>query len=354
MKIVCATRNRGRRGTEKMALAYMRGLLAAGMDASLMLPEDGYLADNVRDSELRPHAFFLPNGWRWRLWGFPFFRARLKNILCDADVVVVHNALLEASLRRLTRAPIAAVNHLNKTRRMGRCDAVINLNSAMQKKMTAAGGDFEFAPERCLILSNGLSEIPPLPDRSGREGKIPVVGFAGALQSFKGCFDLLDAAKMINEPMRLIFAGEGGDQAEMELRAAHLKHQVEFRGHLTDLSEFYNECDIFCFPSHNESFGLALAEAMSHALPTVAANSDGIADIIRDGETGLLFSPGDAKTLAEKLRLLINDDAVSSPASLRRKIADSARRAILEKCAPEIFSRNLCKAMQTISALGRK
>ncbi len=331
-----------------MVFAYMRAMLAGGMQASLLLPEDGLLADDMRVSDLHERCFYLPTGWRWMLWCFPFFRSRVKNYLRAADLIIVHNALLATPLRRLTRAPIAAVNHLNKTRRMQHCDAVINLNGAMQRKMRSNGGVFEHAPERSLLLVNGLLEIPPMPERGGREGCVPVVGYAGALESFKGCFDLLDAAVRIEEPLRLIFCGEGSARGALEARARGLRHPVEFRGHLPDLSDFYAECDIFCFPSHNEPFGLTLTEAMSFCLPPVVGAVGGAADIIRDGEEGLLFTPGDADMLAKQLRVLIRD------AGRRHVMGGNARRAVLAHCAPRVFSRQLCATIRTIVALGRK
>ncbi len=347
LKIVCAARNRGRRGTEKMTLAYMRALLAENHDAFLFLPEDGFLADDVRASEFSGRALFLPKGWRWKVFCLLPPRGKMRNILRGADVVVVHNALLESSLRRMTSAPIAAVNHLNKTRRMGRCDSVINLNKAMREKMRSEGGAFHSAPERSLLLMNGLSRVSA-PPRSGRAGMPPVVGFAGALESFKGVFDLLAAAAQIQEPLRIVFAGEGGAREELEKRARAIRHPVEFRGWINDLSGFYEECDIFGFPSRVEACSLAMLEAMERELPIASVRTDRTEDLIRDGENGMLAPPGDIPALAEKLRALVLDEP------LRRSLGARAREFVLANCAPEVFSRNLSAAMRQIKSLGRK
>ena len=62
----------------------------------------------------------------------------------------------------------------------------------------------------------------------------------------------------------------------------------------------YRRASIFCFPTQvpTESFGLVALEAMQHGLPVVASNWRAIPEIVRDGETGLLFPPGDAARMA--------------------------------------------------------
>jgi glycosyltransferase involved in cell wall biosynthesis len=68
--------------------------------------------------------------------------------------------------------------------------------------------------------------------------------------------------------------------------------------------------DIFVFPSLKEGLGLSLLEAMASGRPCVASRVGGISDVIRDGETGLLFSVGDSKGLAACILRLLDDRAL--------------------------------------------
>jgi glycosyltransferase involved in cell wall biosynthesis len=67
-------------------------------------------------------------------------------------------------------------------------------------------------------------------------------------------------------------------------------------------------CDILCLPSLREGFGLVLIEAAAVGVPVLASRIYGITDAVTDGETGLLFAPGDAEDLCLKLETLILSD----------------------------------------------
>lgn len=84
-----------------------------------------------------------------------------------------------------------------------------------------------------------------------------------------------------------------------------LHGDVEDRGRIAAL---YKNCDIFCHPSVQETFGNVLLEAMASAKPIVAARAASVPEIVRDGVNGLLFAPDDVQDLADKLLLLLRDE----------------------------------------------
>ena len=69
---------------------------------------------------------------------------------------------------------------------------------------------------------------------------------------------------------------------------------------------FFENADIFIFPTLNEAFGLVLLEAMEHALPCIATDEGGISDIVDDGETGFIVSKRNSEALADKIEYLLN------------------------------------------------
>ena len=68
---------------------------------------------------------------------------------------------------------------------------------------------------------------------------------------------------------------------------------------------FFENADIFIFPTLNEAFGLVLLEAMEHALPCIATDEGGISEIVDEGETGFIVCKRDSEALADKIEYLL-------------------------------------------------
>jgi len=97
-----------------------------------------------------------------------------------------------------------------------------------------------------------------------------------------------------------------------EQLSSDLRKQVAFvnRVPLSSMVNYYRNADILINPSFSESFGRALAEAMSCEVPVVATRVGGMPEIVKEGETGLLVDSGDASALAKAIiDLLENQEA---------------------------------------------
>lgn len=119
--------------------------------------------------------------------------------------------------------------------------------------------------------------------------------------------DLLPDAIRHLPNTRLVLVGDGPYRAELERRCAGLP--VHFTGYLRgqDLATAYASADTFVFPSDTDTFGQVIQEAMASGLPVVGARSGGTLDLVRDGLTGRLFTPGVAGDLRARLRDLADD-----------------------------------------------
>lgn len=106
--------------------------------------------------------------------------------------------------------------------------------------------------------------------------------------------------------------GEGDDRPELEAlaKSAGIADRVLMPGTTKDVPKEYLAAHLFCLPSRWEGFPNTLAEAMAHGLPAVGfGDCAGVADLIQDGETGLLAAGmNDENTLAEALSILMVDD----------------------------------------------
>ncbi len=176
---------------------------------------------------------------------------------------------------------------------------------------------------------SGVWTIPHgLRDRTGaaalrNHGRVQIL-FVGRLEPRKGVGVLLDAlgpvlAKHPNVDVRLIgeivadTAGATLPQAFAHRHgAAPWSKRISFEGAVSaaKLEQAYADCDVFVAPSLYESFGLVFVEAMMFGKPCVGARVGGVAEIIVEGETGLLVAPGDVASLARALAGLIADEAL--------------------------------------------
>ena len=92
-------------------------------------------------------------------------------------------------------------------------------------------------------------------------------------------------------------------------RPAGLAGSVDFLGSVPDIWDHLARADVFALASRSEAFGIAIAEAMAAGLPVVAPAVGAIPELVRPGETGELFPPGDAAAMADHLvRLLTSPD----------------------------------------------
>lgn len=94
---------------------------------------------------------------------------------------------------------------------------------------------------------------------------------------------------------------------------------VTLAGSTNDIPAALAASDAFLLPSTNEPCSVALIEALASGRPAVASRSGGNVDIVRDGETGLLFTPDNVADLALQLRRLIEGAFIPAPAATIRE-----------------------------------
>jgi glycosyltransferase involved in cell wall biosynthesis len=127
--------------------------------------------------------------------------------------------------------------------------------------------------------------------------------FAGRLVEEKGIETLLEAWKGLSAPVRLKVIGEGPLAARVAEAAATDK-RIEFPGpqSKSEVLEAMRDAAFLVFPSTSyEGFPLVIAEALATGLPAVASRLGAMEEILADGRTGRLFSPGDADALRQSV-----------------------------------------------------
>jgi glycosyltransferase involved in cell wall biosynthesis len=122
--------------------------------------------------------------------------------------------------------------------------------------------------------------------------------------------------------------GDGPERGNLEALASAIGvgHRVRFLGSPKDIVPFMQAADCFVCPSiWNEGAGAVNFEAMACGLPDIASEVGGIPEIVEDGRNGFLFTPGDQRGLAERIRRLCE-----AP-QLRDWMGSEARSTVVER-----------------------
>ena len=136
----------------------------------------------------------------------------------------------------------------------------------------------------------------------------PIILFASKLQERKRCADLVAAHKLLRQSRPyLLIVGDGEERQRLEQQAAG-DPDIRFLGfrNQTELPRYFDLCDVFVLPSQHEPWGLVVNEAMNAGRAVVVSDDVGCQqDLVREGETGVVFSVGDVAALAAGLERVL-------------------------------------------------
>jgi glycosyltransferase involved in cell wall biosynthesis len=162
--------------------------------------------------------------------------------------------------------------------------------------------------ERISVLPNPTPPVPSLPQQPA--GKRPLLAFAGRMTAPKALGVALEAVALV-PGVELALAGDGDERAALEARAHELglDGRVRFLGSLPrdEVLGLLRRADAALLSSAWENFPHTLVEALAVGTPAIATNVGGVAEIVTEGENGLLVPPGDPAALAEAIRRFVAD-----------------------------------------------
>jgi UDP-glucose:(heptosyl)LPS alpha-1,3-glucosyltransferase len=165
-----------------------------------------------------------------------------------------------------------------------------------------------------------------------------VVLFVGSGFERKGLQYLIQAVEALSAPVSVLIVGRGPEKKFRDLR----KHQkIIFCGPQRDIERYYAASDIFVFPTIYEPFGNVHLEALASGLPVITTKNSGAAEIIEEGVNGFVVErPEDYHALAEKIRLLLNENT--------REAMSRNARLLAEKFTFERYTGELMKLYNRI------
>ena len=330
-------------GAERQLLDLARGLDRRRFDPAIaVLRPEGALEPEARDAEIE----VVCAARRGRFDPMPALR--LAQHIEEHSVKVVHSFLfLDGVYARLgaalARAPVrvASMRGIDYAPGSPRCV----VDRALKALTTCLVANSEWMRRRALgwgmdgvrfeVIPNGVDfrRFEGVGDRIQARRELGlnhddfVVGIVGRLSPEKdhGTF-LRAAAKVAAECPRAAFVivGDGPERPLIErtISFCGLGERVKMVGWRQDVPSLLSAMNVLALTSLSESFPNAILEAMAAALPVVATDVGGVAELVEPGVTALLASPGDADGVAQHLLTLANDGDVR-----RRMSAAGWRRA---------------------------
>jgi glycosyltransferase involved in cell wall biosynthesis len=161
--------------------------------------------------------------------------------------------------------------------------------------------------QEMLCIYNGipvkdyaLRERPPSPSASSDM----IFGAAGRMVDGKGFEDLVRAVSLIEKAARprVRLAGDGPERMRLESLVADLgvADRIDFCGRVDDMVRFWSQVHVCVVPTNRmqEAFGMVAVEGMAAGCPVVASRTGALPEVVLDGESGLLYEPGNVTALA--------------------------------------------------------
>ncbi len=189
--------------------------------------------------------------------------------------------------------------------------------------------------DSALVIPNPAPDLPPLPTRDEARAAIgiegPTLAFAGRIGRQKSLEVGLDAVAQV-AGVSLVVAGDGPEREEMERRASG---SVRFVGALPrdEVLRLFRAADASLLSSTWENFPHTVVESLAVGTPVIATRVGGVAEVVHDGENGLLVPAGDAGALAAAIHRFYGERG------LRERLAAAAAPSVAGYGREEMFSR---------------
>lgn len=347
MRIVNSVLGDATGGRWQVVCQYSRLLLQAGHRVCMLLEQRNRFdpADIPDAVELlrvsnRGH-YDYPAGWRTRA-PLRAFAPEIAIAHCSRSVALLRRALPPG-------VPLVAVSHSNKITRLLPADAWIALTShiasAIRRQQPSPAGPCYVIPNMIDIGSQDLA-----PRRAFSQP--PVIGALGRFDRVKG-FDVFLAAlaelKTQGVAFRARLAGAGIEYAALAAQRQQLglERQLELRGWVDDVGEFFAGLDVLCVPARSDAFGLTPLQAAVAGVPLVLSRASGHLEMFSEDREALFFAIDDPADTARQLR------TISEQQGQANTLRDAAYRRVVTQYASPVVTEKILQAIENISSTSK-
>jgi glycogen(starch) synthase len=235
-------------------------------------------------------------------------------------------------------------------------DAVCTITEALRRHTIRLGA----SPERVFVVGNGVDTDAFAPRTAPAQlraecaaGGNRVLGFVGTFFSFEGLPLLVEACAQLRQrfpDLRLVLVGEGEDYPRLAamIERLQLQRTVWLVGRVphSQVPDFYAAIDVLVYPRYASDLTEMISplkplEPMAMGRCVVASDVGGLRELVRDGETGLLFRAGSSSALAARLEAVLGGemDATRLGAQARDYVVKQRQWREMSKCYDAAYVR---------------
>ena len=141
-----------------------------------------------------------------------------------------------------------------------------------------------------------------------------LIAYVGRVKKYKSIDHFIEAVRIIRKDrkVRAMIVGDGDARQDLMDYAAKRNIEITFTGFISEQEKhrIYQEARVIVQPSMKEGWGLTTIEAQSLGTPVVCADAPGLREAVVNGSTGYLYPYGDINSLADRIRVLLEDDVI--------------------------------------------
>jgi glycosyltransferase involved in cell wall biosynthesis len=213
-------------------------------------------------------------------------------------------------------------------------DVISAQSNAAVKLIQHQGLNMPILPVSCgidlhLFHPDPMVDRHMVRERFGIDHQKKIFLFLGRIDGEKRIDVLIRAMQQLSrDDIQMVIAGHGKveDPLRRMVASMHINQKVRFTGFISseDVPGLMNSVDVFVMPSEAELLSISTLEAMACGRPVLLANALALPELVRDGENGYLFKPGDVRDLGRHINALADHpERWESMGRISREIAQA-------------------------------
>ncbi len=301
MKVCHVNLASGYHGGENQTLTLIKHQIALGYQLTVVANPKSPFADAIRKLDCR--LVLAKN----------YFQAHGKSVTQGCQLIHVHEgraiywALIQHKLHRIPYIVTRRIDNKLKKKWLANiayhhASAAIGLSNEIVARIKEAYPDLTTYKIPSSPVSYPVQQQQVAQIREQFNDKFLIIHAANMLKH-KGFDVTIQAARELeSQHPQLHFAllGDGKERENLQQQAQGLTN-LSFMGKQSNMGDWFKAADLMVHPSYSEGLGSVILEGLHAGLTAVASRAGGIPDIVEDGVSGLLITPGDSQALAKAI-----------------------------------------------------
>ncbi|MER3446540.1 MAG: hypothetical protein C4291_06695 [Candidatus Dadabacteria bacterium] len=238
-----------------------------------------------------------------------FKKAKGLGVITILDLAQVHYRLIDdirqkyQEFDRTFDSDVSnKVNRL-KEEELSHADYIITLSNLVKESLISCG----ISESKIYLANLGFNPAKFKQKESYRKNGAFKILYVGTIKRAKGIHLLLEAYRQLNlKDTELIFIGGMSDGRDVLSKYEGMYRYIPYLDH-DQLVSYYQDADVFVFPSYLDSWGMVVIEAMACGTPIIVSENTGAKEAVIDGICGFITPVGDVDTLKEKILYFHNN-----------------------------------------------